>query len=161
MNTWVSESPPPRHASSSQGYSGQSHHGSGHCGPSFHYQAPCTPVQPHAATSNYQQDSQTRSGIVTGSPAQVIHYPNNYVPMPHHASELDAHYWKNMFIQLGFGENAEVNMSNFATAQGIPSFADHPHQHSNLPNHHHHHHLQPQGPMHYHSLATSSESFGH
>lgn len=82
--------------------------------------------------------------------------------MPHHASELDAHYWKNMFIQLGFGENAEMSMSNFATPQGIPSFVDqvhHAHQHPQ--HHHHHHHMPTQGPIHYHSLATSPETFGH
>jgi hypothetical protein len=36
---------------------------------------------------------------------QAAYHPEGYVPsIPHHASELDAHYWKNMFLELGFGE---------------------------------------------------------
>jgi len=41
-------------------------------------------------------------------PIGVLHYSSRYFPpKPHHASELDALYWKNMFLELGFGENVD------------------------------------------------------
>ncbi|CAK5264068.1 unnamed protein product, partial [Mycena citricolor] len=39
------------------------------------------------------------------SPDGSNYHADPYVPSIHHASELDAHYWKNMFLELGFGES--------------------------------------------------------
>ncbi|PPQ87501.1 hypothetical protein CVT25_008040, partial [Psilocybe cyanescens] len=37
---------------------------------------------------------------------------NGYAPaVPAHTSDLDAHYWRNMFIELGFGDTIERNSS--------------------------------------------------
>ncbi|PPQ93698.1 hypothetical protein CVT25_001748 [Psilocybe cyanescens] len=49
---------------------------------------------------------------------------NGYVPaVPAHASDLDAHYWKNMFIELGFGDtverNSSTNPSNISTSTNM------------------------------------------
>jgi len=49
-----------------------------------------------------------RNGTGSGASAS-LNYHTVYVPnAPHHASELDAHYWKNMFLELGFGDNSEA-----------------------------------------------------
>jgi len=43
-------------------------------------------------------------------------YHEGYVPSIHHASELDAHYWKNMFLELGFGDSQAENARNMSQA---------------------------------------------
>ncbi|KAF5386973.1 hypothetical protein D9615_001775 [Tricholomella constricta] len=56
-------------------------------------QEPGFPIEPPLRNAN----------VAVGGPGP-INYPG-YVPQaPHYASELDAHYWKNMFIELGFGD---------------------------------------------------------
>ncbi|KAF7295231.1 Zn(2)-C6 fungal-type domain-containing protein [Mycena indigotica] len=37
--------------------------------------------------------------------AYSSHAETNYVPSINHASELDAHYWRSMFVELGFGDS--------------------------------------------------------
>jgi len=140
----------------------QSHRAVEHLSPPFQFHSPPNPLAPPPSmSSNYQGDIQSRSSMIQSSPAQAIHYPNNYVPMPHHATELDAHYWKNMFIQLGFGESAaDLSMANYSTAP-----LTHPMEQSQQPNQrvytsHLHHTVQG---SHYQPLhpATSQESYGH
>lgn len=99
--------------------------------------------------------------MIQSSPAQAIHYPNNYIPVPHHATELDAHYWRNMFLQLGFGENAaDLSMANFA-APPLPLYMEQSQQSNQRVYPLHPHNLQ--GTAHYQSLhhAASQESYGH
>lgn len=141
-------SPPPRRHGTSHPYS-------------YSYRrlaSPGTPVQSQSVSS-YAAESHARSTFVARSPGQAIHYPNNYIPSPHHATELDGHYWKNMFVQLGFGENSDMSMSMFATTPAMPSFMD---QSDNQP-HSSRHSSESQGPVHYHSLRSPSspQPFGH
>jgi hypothetical protein len=37
----------------------------------------------------------------------AVSYPNSSVGASQHGSELDAHYWRNMFLELGFGEGID------------------------------------------------------
>jgi len=148
-------SPPPPHR-----------HGSSHTySYSYrHHASPGTPIQSHSL-SGYGTESHSRSTFVARSPGQAIHYPNNYVPSPMHATELDGHYWKNMFVQLGFGENSDMSMSNFATTPAMPSFMDQSdsNHHYSSRSSHSHHSSETQGPVHYHTLRSPSspDSFGH
>ncbi|KAF8876030.1 hypothetical protein CPB84DRAFT_1796158 [Gymnopilus junonius] len=79
----------------------------------FHFPAsPNLPAHPHSNPSDndYQVDVQGRNAISHDPSNGNTLYSGGYVPMPpNHASELDAHYWKNMFIELGFGENVDPN----------------------------------------------------
>ncbi|KAF7304768.1 Zn(2)-C6 fungal-type domain-containing protein [Mycena kentingensis (nom. inval.)] len=59
------------------------------------------------------------NGTRPGPPVSYHHHGagggEGYVPSIAHASELDAHYWKNMFLELGFGEaQAEQQRSQMA-----------------------------------------------
>ncbi|KAJ7063042.1 fungal-specific transcription factor domain-containing protein [Mycena amicta] len=48
--------------------------------------------------AEYSAENGTRNGVAP------VSYPEGYAPAINHASELDAHYWKNMFLELGFGD---------------------------------------------------------
>ncbi|KAK7023786.1 Zn(2)-C6 fungal-type domain-containing protein [Favolaschia claudopus] len=68
--------------------------------------SPTNNISPH--TEEYSGEAPARNGVVpvTASMQPTNYAPEGYVPsIPHHASELDAHYWKNMFLELGFGDN--------------------------------------------------------
>lgn len=127
----------------------------------FHFPAsPHLPAHPHHSnpSDQYQLDSQPRNPIDHGSgqTTGVVHYSGSYFPSePHHATELDAHYWKNMFLELGFGENADRHTlptavpTNIATP--MPHYVENSHrqQLTHQPQHGHHQVLQPQGQLHH------------
>ncbi|EAU88286.2 priB protein [Coprinopsis cinerea okayama7 len=101
------------------------------------------------------------------------HYYNASLPSaPHNATELDQHYWKNMFIELGFGGTHETQTNVLAVGANDPRAAQYTdtqhqqhqhqqHQHSASPQHAHHpgamHH---QGQM-YHPMNTSPHATVH
>ncbi|KAG5645860.1 hypothetical protein DXG03_005202 [Asterophora parasitica] len=107
------------------------------------------------------------ANVVMGGPS--MSYPGYAPQAPHYVSELDAHYWKNMFIELGFGENGESHhaMPHSHTAQhearGMP-----PHymesNHQMPPPQPQHHQPQQGGHMayqqHMHSSAQAA-NYGH
>jgi hypothetical protein len=140
--------------------------------PGFHFPAsPHLPAHPHRHHSNpsdqYQLDSQTRNPIDHGSgqPTGVVHYPSSYFPSgPHHATELqDAHYWKNMFLELGFGENVDPHALPTAVPANIsapmPHYMENSHRQQithQQQQHSHHQVLQPQGQLHYQSMHIAS-----
>ena len=45
--------------------------------------------------------------------------PHALLPVPQHASELDAHYWRNMLLELGLGADQAEN----STIAGTPTSA--------------------------------------
>ncbi|GLB35263.1 putative fungal specific transcription factor [Lyophyllum shimeji] len=67
---------------------------------------PAHPPRPISRESEYPAGSLARNTpvAVTGTEQNGYHYAPQ---APQYVSELDAHYWKNMFIELGFGENGE------------------------------------------------------
>jgi len=158
----------------------------GHEQPPQPYQFPTSPNIPThpqaiAQDHDYQLELQAKNGVAIGSTVQAIHYPNGYVPVPQHASELDAHYWKNMFLELGFGEGVDPSM---VPLRPIPQYMDnsphqqhqppHQHQHQQHQQHHNipqqhlthpthtHQGMHPQGQMHYHPMHPSiHQSYGH
>ncbi|KAG6879962.1 hypothetical protein C0992_008896 [Termitomyces sp. T32_za158] len=94
--------------------------------------------------------------------AGVLSYGYNIPQMPQYTSELDAHYWKNMFIELGFGENEE----NQAILPQVSERGVHGHYvESNHHLHQHAHHHHPHGhssyqQQHMHQPSQSS-NYGH
>jgi hypothetical protein len=65
--------------------------------------SPTNNISPHA--EEYPAETPARNGATPlSAPIPVNYNPDGYVPSIHHASEPDAHYWKNMFLELGFGD---------------------------------------------------------
>ncbi|KAF9475326.1 hypothetical protein BDN70DRAFT_257853 [Pholiota conissans] len=83
--------------------------------------APPTVVAP-PPPPDYQGDIQARS--LGNAPAAPGHaqYPGGYIPPAPATTELDQRYWKNMFIELGFGENdgSVIVMNNGQPQQATP-----------------------------------------
>ena len=102
-------------------------------------------------------------GRVNGVPA-TIHYPTGYTPaVPHSASELDAHYWKNMFMELGFGHVENQVQAPMARSMGPPGYMDGTAAHHQQGGHHTpmgHHTMVAHGPMNYHAMHTSHSNYG-
>ncbi|KAJ6611766.1 fungal-specific transcription factor domain-containing protein [Mycena sp. CBHHK59/15] len=95
------------------------------------FQFPASPTNVSNHTEEYPAvPPPARNGTTAAVPAD--YHPEGYVPsIPHHASELDAHYWKNMFLELGFGEtqgDQSRSMSQTAdnTQQQLPYHMHHP-----------------------------------
>lgn len=111
---------------------------------SFHFPAsPHLPAHPQPIAPEYPAELHMRN---IGGPGGTVNY-NSFVPqVPHHASELDAHYWKNMFIELGFGENGDpqpIPSAGASDHRGMPQYIDTTHHnisHSQQ-NHQHQGHL--------------------
>lgn len=136
----------------------------------FHFPAsPHLPAHPHSDSSDndYQVDVQGRNSISHGPSNGNTLYSGGYVPTaPNHASELDAHYWKNMFIELGFGENVDPNALPVMISNNVgrtmpppPQYMEHPqsdHQQQSLP---HHNMSAQEQPIHYHAMHVPS--YGH
>ncbi|CAA7270167.1 unnamed protein product [Cyclocybe aegerita] len=148
--------------------------------------SPHLPAHPHATphAQEYQMEVQARHTMGNGQTNAPVHYPNGYVPStPQHASELDAHYWKNMFLELGFGEGVDPNTMpsvipnnnstnmNRAMPQQQQQYMDvpqhhttHPHQQQHHPHHqqpmhsHPHQGMPPQGQIHYQNMHPA---YGH
>ncbi|KAJ7135045.1 fungal-specific transcription factor domain-containing protein [Mycena crocata] len=106
------------------------------------YQFPASPTNIAAARAEEYSEPPARNGAVNGTngtvptaqpmPVNGNYHPEGYVPsIPHHASELDAHYWKNMFLELGFG----VGDAHGDQARTLPQAVADNHQ---LPYHMHH-----------------------
>jgi hypothetical protein len=139
----------------------------------FHFPAsPHLPAHPHTTPleQEYQLDLQARNVEARNVAASgAVHYPGGYVPAAtHHASELDAHYWKNMFLELGFGENVDPStihgvVPNSST-RTMPQYVENttPQQHLPHPSQVSHHGMQ-QPQMHYQSMHAPSHSptYGH
>ena len=128
----------------------------------FHFPASAhLPAHP----SDQYLDSQTRNpnDHGPGQPTGAVHYSGSYFPSgPHHPTELDAHYWKNMFLELGFGENVDPHTLPTAVPADIsapmPHYMENSHrqQISHQQQQHSHQVLQPQGQLHYHPLHLAS-----
>ncbi|KAJ6455859.1 fungal-specific transcription factor domain-containing protein [Mycena sanguinolenta] len=93
--------------------------------------SPTNNISPH--TEEYPAEPPARNGVAQqpiSVPMQTNYAPEGYVPsIPHHASELDAHYWKNMFLELGFGETQgdhARNMQSAVDSHQLPYHMHHP-----------------------------------
>ncbi|KAF9052795.1 fungal-specific transcription factor domain-containing protein [Panaeolus papilionaceus] len=114
-----------------------------------HFQFPASPrlpPHPHSQqTGEYQQmEMQSRGGAMPNQHSNAnMSYANSYV-VPQHTTELDAHYWKNMFIELGFGANVEhhsiPHMVPAPVGRTMSGYIE------TAPPHHHHMQQQPQQP---------------
>ncbi|KAJ7489970.1 fungal-specific transcription factor domain-containing protein [Mycena galericulata] len=98
------------------------------------FQFPVSPTNsniPTNQTEEYAAAEPPARNLAPVAPMLATNYtPEGYVPsIPHHASELDAHYWKNMFLELGFGD------SHADQARNLPQAAPDGNQ---LPYHMHH-----------------------
>ncbi|KAG6833203.1 hypothetical protein H0H87_010266 [Tephrocybe sp. NHM501043] len=118
-------------------------------------QAP-QPIQPYSAAP-VMGNNITMAGS--------MNYSYNVPQMPQYTSELDAHYWKNMFIELGFGENGDGQaMMPLHHDRGLPGHYPtnnhhmHPPQHPQHPHHLHQH--VPYQQQHMHQPAQSN-NYGH
>jgi hypothetical protein len=85
---------------------------------SFHFLAsPHLPAHPSAHDSDYSADSSLRGGTGGGAGVSGV-APDHHQGSVLQSSELDAHYWKNMFLELGFQESGE--QSPVGHAPGLP-----------------------------------------
>lgn len=109
---------------------------------------PAHPQPPIAQAYPAEHLSRNSAVAVAGTEPNGYHYAPQ---APQYVSELDAHYWKNMFIELGFGENGEgqAMVSQIAhESRGMPHYVEHSHQlpphvqqqqgHLSYPQHLHH-----------------------
>lgn len=131
--------------------------------PSFHFPAsPHIPVAvstpaptpPTVRQPEYLADSPTRNGhgVPAASSDGPISYHNTMPQAPQHASELDAHYWKNMFLELGFGEHGEgqpMPSQALNDARSMPQYTDVSHHQSQV-------HQQQEDHISYHHVHQSS-----
>ncbi|KAJ7632335.1 hypothetical protein FB45DRAFT_912180 [Roridomyces roridus] len=71
------------------------------------FQFPVSPTNTIPTNQTEEYVAESARAIAPVQQMQTHNYtPEGYVPsIPHHASELDAHYWKNMFLELGFGDS--------------------------------------------------------
>jgi hypothetical protein len=61
-------------------------------------------------------------------------YPNPVLTASQHGSELDAHYWRNMFLELGFGEGIESTpASHNESIRNPPSYHENHPTGQNMP----------------------------
>nr|GAT58033.1 predicted protein [Mycena chlorophos] len=59
---------------------------------------------PYPVASPTHEQYAVENGARNGVAAQISYgQPEGYAPSIPHASEMDAHYWRNMFMELGFG----------------------------------------------------------
>jgi hypothetical protein len=88
---------------------------------------PAHPV-PHGSTNEYSSNgggtgalgySTSYSGI-SGTGGNSGGGVGSTFPVPQHASELDAHYWRNMFLELGFGGDVDSSPTN-GSVNGVPT----------------------------------------
>ncbi|KAJ7687571.1 fungal-specific transcription factor domain-containing protein [Mycena olivaceomarginata] len=82
--------------------------------------SPTNNISPH---EEYPGEPAARNGVApVPVPMPANYAPEGYVPsIPHHASELDAHYWKNMFLELGFGDTpGDRNMQSVVDNHQLP-----------------------------------------
>ncbi|KAG6850463.1 hypothetical protein H0H93_012884 [Arthromyces matolae] len=88
-------------------------------------------------------------------------YSNNIPQMAQYTSELDAHYWKNMFIELGFGENEDPSHQNMVPQLQDRGVAAHGHYMENNQHmqqaHHHVHHGHPSYQQHIHQPMQNGD----
>ncbi|KAK7440278.1 hypothetical protein VKT23_017218 [Stygiomarasmius scandens] len=79
--------------------------------------------------SEYSGDSPVRPGVPS-MPPPVGHHQGFMPPVPQHSSEMDAQYWKNMFLDLGFGNVEQLPIVADETRH---QYQNYPHMHSNPP----------------------------
>jgi len=81
--------------------------------------SPTNNISPHA--EEYPAETPARNGATPlSAPIPANYNPDGYVPSIHHASELDAHYWKNMFLELGFGDGDRNLAQSAADSHQLP-----------------------------------------
>ncbi|KAG6910880.1 hypothetical protein DXG01_006563 [Tephrocybe rancida] len=127
-------------------------------------QHPAHPPPPPQSVPSYLASSSLGNAVTM--PGSVNHTYNNVPQMPQYTTELDAHYWKNMFIELGFGENGEGQTMMPQLQQDRGGVATHyaanhhyMQQHPQHPHHMHQHVSYMQQHQHMHQPAQSN--YGH
>ncbi|PFH47675.1 hypothetical protein AMATHDRAFT_67215 [Amanita thiersii Skay4041] len=108
------------------------------CSPSYISPHPHPGVQPQAI---YTPDLAVRgANLGTGTPGSNIPVSyTGYPPAaPHYASAEDAHYWRNMFLELGYGGNSNPESSPTGVERSPPYSLD-PGQHTTHQQTHHPH----------------------
>ncbi|KAJ7172753.1 fungal-specific transcription factor domain-containing protein [Mycena filopes] len=96
--------------------------------PSHDQQSFQFPTSPTNIAAQPEESPTARNGTASlSAPIPVTYHSEGYVPsIPHHASELDAHYWKNMFLELGFGDGDQSrNMQSAADGHQLPYHMHH------------------------------------
>lgn len=100
-------------------------------GQGFHFPAsPHLPAHPVSHENGYTPDPPLRAGPGGILPSPNAHHHGFIPPVPQHSSELDAQYWKNMFLGLGFGNidpQQQPGPSNISS-DGYNEVARHQHQ---------------------------------
>lgn len=117
--------------------------------------------------TSHKQQSHEYGGEMPIRPATInmpVNYPGFAPAAPQHASELDAHYWKNMFIELGFGDAMEGHPAAPQPAQHIMGDERAGNGYTDGSHHHHQHqvsHSNPQHTTHIHHQPTHHQNHHH
>jgi len=106
--------------------------------------SPHLPSLPQPVPHDYPSDAGARPVSYAAS------YPNSSVGASQHGSELDAHYWRNMFLELGFGEGIDSTPTSHNESSRTASY--HGHQSGG----------NVSSGLHYHALhGPSQPNYGH
>src|SRR5438477_9132306 len=112
------------------------------------FQFPASPHLPALPTPQHHDYPADTPGRQMNYPPS---YPNPSLAPPQQGSELDAHYWRNMFLELGFGESIEATPTSH---EGVRSATSYHGNHQNGQN--------TAGALPYHNVHSSTQvSYGH
>lgn len=116
----------------------------------FHFPAsPHLPAHPYSTTREpeYTPEIPLRNSLTNGG--HVYHQNNGHQMTAPNTSD-DEHYWKHMFIELGFGGDSNGVPNE---TRNLPQYTQNQHTHSQ-------HHHQQQGQITYHHMPTSQPTYG-
>ncbi|KAF8633741.1 hypothetical protein AX17_004397 [Amanita inopinata Kibby_2008] len=106
-------------------------------------------THPNNQQSVYSPELPIRNGTTGGgnhAPSAPVNYHTGYLPAaPHHASAEDAHYWRIMFLELGYG-SGDLHAQNTDRAGPYAIDGGHAQAHNNQNQQH--------GPLAYHQMPN-------
>lgn len=98
--------------------------------------SPHLPPLPDLPQGDFPPDVQSREGVLPMN----YQFPVNVNISSAHPSELDAHYWRNIFLELGFGGGADQSGAQYLSNNARNVYSDN----QNLSGHHmSYHHMPP------------------